>query len=659
MSRNDRGHRAGLCATLLLFFAGFGFLALRTWQLHLGTDARVTRRALHQTDREIILTPQRGTIYDNRGRALAVNLQVPSVFADPKLVSDPASFARQLAPILRISPREILSKIRDRSKRFVWLSRKVDPSLTPALKQLDLAGFGVLQEGMRLYPGRELAAQVMGLVGSDGEGLEGLERFYDRYLRSRRMIVKAEQDRRHRPIFSNDTVVLEPEPGADLYLTLDSVIQHIVEKELAGAARASRTPRATAVVIDPSDGRILAMASYPPINPNRTDHLAAENLRNRSVEEIYEPGSTFKLFAIAAALEEPSFSVGQRVPCMKGSLRLNGKTIRSHVPHQWLTPREVLKFSDNIGMSRIALKIGPRAMYTALKRLGFGNATGVDFPGEANGMLSPYSKWRDVDLANISFGQGVGTTVLQIASAVSAIANGGIWVRPYLVEKARFADGRELIMRNSQAAVRVLSPRTAEVLSGWMEEVTASGGTGATAKIPGYRTAGKTGTAQKIDPVTHNYSDRRVVSSFAGFAPASNPKVAAIFVFDDPPKGDFGAVLAGPVFRDAMEAILTYLNVPPDDGTVEQASVFPQADEIAEEEPAQAQAPAQDADLLPDVRGLTVREVLTRTRHLSIDVKVTGSGVAVRQMPEPGQAISKVRRLEVFFDKANRKRGST
>ncbi len=656
MSHGERGHRARLGVTLLIFMSGFGLLILRTWQLQLGTDARVARLQMKQMDREIVLTPQRGTIYDSRGRALAVNLQVPSVFADPKLISDRMAFAKKLSPFLRISAHEILSKIRDDSKRFVWLARRVNPALTPALHRMNLDGFGVLEEGVRFYPGRELAAQVLGLVGTDGEGLEGLERFYDRFLRSQKMVVKAEKDARGRPIFSSDTVVLEPEPGADLYLTLDSVIQHIVEKELNEAARKSRSPKAMAVMMDPSDGRILAMASYPPLNPNRTEHLAIENLRNRPVEEMYEPGSTFKLFGIAAALEDPNFPVNQRVLCTKGSLRLNGKTIRSHVPHQWLTPQEVLKFSDNIGMSRIALEVGPRGTYSVLKRLGFGTQTGVDFPGEPNGMLSFFSKWSPLDLANISFGQGVGVTTLQILSAVSSIANGGIPVRPYLVEKAKFMDGRELVMRNTPPAMRVLSRRTAETLRSWMEEVTAAGGTGTLAKIPGYRTAGKTGTAQKIDPVTHRYSERRVVSSFVGFAPVSNPKLAAIFVFDDPAKGDFGGQLAGPVFRNAMEAALGYLNVPPDEPILTRAAV-PQNAEVVTEEPELPEL--QDADSLPDVRGLTVREVLARMQRLPIDVRVIGSGVAVRQMPEPGCAISKVQKLEVFFGEENRKRGAT
>jgi cell division protein FtsI (penicillin-binding protein 3) len=581
---------------------------------------------------------------------------VPSVFADPQKIQDPVRFARKVSALLNIPARDVLSKIRDRTKRSVRIAQKVNPALGPEIKRLGLEGLWILEEGMRLYPGRELASQVVGSVGSEGEGRGGLERYYDRFLRSRKLVVKTGRDRLGRAIFSDDTLVLEPEPGADLYLTLDSVIQHLVERELNDAARESRSASAMAVVMDPSDGRVLAMASYPPVNSNRVERLDIANMKNRPVEELYEPGSTFKLFSLAAALETPGFSVDRRVQCTKGSLRVNGKTIRSHTPHEWLTPREILKFSDNIGTARIALQIGAENIRAVLKRFGFDNQTGIEFPSEPNGLLAPASKWRDVDLANISFGQGVGVTAIQLVTAISMIANGGMSVRPYLFRKARFADGKELGTQLAIPQTRVISERTAKTMRAWMEAVTEPDGTGTLAKIPGYRTAGKTGTSQKPDPATRGYSEKRVVSSFGGFVPASNPKLAAIFVFDDPAKGDFGSQLAAPVFRRALEATLSYLNIPPDEGNVARA-------ELPKFEPAPiVDSPKelfQDAGLLPDLRGLTVREVLSKAQGLSIDVKVIGNGVAVRQMPEAGRLLSKVQRLNVYFDEANRRKGAS
>jgi cell division protein FtsI (penicillin-binding protein 3) len=646
--QTDRTVKLKIRACLLLFLCGFSFLGVRAFSLQLVGDKRVGRLETAQADRRIVLSPARGTIFDSTGKPLAVDLQLPSIFADPALVKDEFGTARKLSKVLHLSPKEILSKIKAKKKRFVWLARKTTPTVKKQIESLDLPGIRVVEEAARIYPERHLASQVLGVVGVDGEGLEGIERYYDKFLRTKNLVVQAQKDAKGRSIFSVETELVEPAAGANLHLTIDSVIQHMTETELVAAAREKGAKHAMAVVMDPESGNILAMASYPPLNPNRLDKADHEDFRNRPVEELFEPGSTFKVFSLAAALESGWLNPNRSFLCKKGSVKLNGKVIRTHEEHDWLTPKGILKFSDNIGSSQVALSIGKKKLYDGLRIFGFGLPTGVDFPGEVSGAFKKPDGWKDIDLANVSFGQGVGVTGVQLVSALSMIANGGYPVVPHIVSKAVFPDGHELSMRQPRASSPTISGRTVSLLTEWMESVTDTDGTGAMARIEGYRVAGKTGTAQKIDPDTRTYSTRKVISSFLGFAPASNPKLAALFLFDEPAKADYGGQLAAPVFRTVIEGALNYLGVPPDRNVARSSPAVPALVSAA------VHRVADDfvfgADSVPDFRGLTVREVLSRAQKVSLDVQVSGSGTAVRQIPEPGAAKAGVRKLQVFFE---------
>jgi len=655
MRHHDRPVRVRLGICLIIFISGFAALMVRAWQLQLIADRRIARLHEQQLDRQIKLTPQRGVIYDAKGIQLAVGLRIPSIFADPSKTKLSNSEVRRLASILQLSLRQLQEKLKNHEKRFVWLKRHVDPVSKEKVEALKIHGIYATYEWSRFYPQRELAAQVIGFIGTDGVGLEGIERFYDRFLQSESLVMHTLQDAKGRPIYSGNPPVLEPEQGASLYLTLDSTIQHFVEKELREAAENSGSKAAMGVVMDPTDGRILAMASYPFVNPNRLDQSTSSVWRNRPVEEIFEPGSTFKVFTLAAALEAQVLSPTQNFLCRKGSLTLNGKTISNVVEKTWLTADGILKFSNNVCAARIGLALGRERIADAIFKFGFLERTGIDFPSEAKGLLTKSETWRPIELANISFGQGIGVTAIQMVSALSAIANGGHAVTPYLVERGVFPIGKEIPFQRGFQKIRIFTPRTAKLLGKWMEGVTGPDGSGFAGAIPGYRVAGKTGTAQIVEPTSGKYSNHRVMSSFMGFAPASDPRLAAIFVFREPQHADYGGVLAAPVFSRVISESLTYLGVPPDqkmDVLVAHKGQHFSNKKLKEN--TEIEKLRQDIDLsqydgAPDFRGMTIREVLSHAQKLSLNVRIVGSGVAIRQEPAPGKLLSKNQPFKVYF----------
>ena len=643
----DQGKKTRLRISfcLICFTMAFLSLSVRAWQLQYSSDHRLSKIRNRQTAHRKVLSPQRGTMFDQKGRTLALSLKVPSVFADPKMVENPHRFAQLLGRVLKIDRRKILKKLKNKNRRFVWIKRKLDPAMDKELRSLKLPGLHVVHEGMRLYPEKKTAAQVIGYVGIDGEGLEGIERHYDSFLRNQKLVVLGEHDARGRSLYLGPTQLMEPEPGADLYLSIDSIIQHTVEQELEVAAREVDAKRAMGVVMDPSTGQVYAMASYPYVNINKLTRSSIRKLRNQPIQDVFEPGSTFKPFTLAAALEAKTLVPQDIIFTKKASLKVNGKVIRTQFDHPWLSPRGILKFSNNIGSSRVALELGSQRFHEAIRNYGFGRRVRIDFPGEASGLLSNPNRWEDVDTANISFGQGIGVTGIQLTAALAAIANKGLSVNPYLVDRVVFNDGREMKVQKKGVRRRLFSEQTAKSLTSWMEAVTEEDGTGSLAAIDGYRVAGKSGTTQKIDPVTKRYSREKVVSSFAGFAPASNPKVVAFFAFDEPQgTAHFGGQIAAPVFREVVAATLQYLDVPPDQPQNIPSLVAQMIDEPQVVEPVE-----EDLSEVPNLEGLTVREVLVRAQQIGMNVKVSGTGLAVRQRPKAGSPIKNSKNLRVHF----------
>ena len=650
MKSAERKIKFRLFLCLMSFMAGFFTLSLRVWQLHLGSDDRVSRLKDRQVQYTAKSTLRRGNVYDSKGRELAMSVKMPSVFVDPEMLEAQPQNVKILSKILGVSTAYTQAKMSQGSRRFAWIRRYADESVRTRLKNLD--GVFVTDEWKRIYPEKELAAQVVGLVAQNGRGQDGIESMYNEYLRTQDTEVRSEKDAKGRAIYSNDTDISEGREGADIYLTLDATIQTMVEREIRAAARASQSKSAIGVVMDPYSGNVLAMASYPPVDPNRTDALDPAWMKNQALVDIFEPGSTFKIFTVAAALENGVLSPGKLYDCREGSLKIGSKVIRNIIKKDLLNAEGILTYSNNVGTARIGLELGAKRFEKTLRGLGFGEKTGVHFPMESRGLLKPASTWKPIDLANISFGQGVGVTALQMAVGVSAIANGGYKVFPNLVEKAIFPDGSEKVFADEIDRERVMSPKTADLVTRWMETVVEKG-TGSRAKIDGIRVAGKTGTAQVVDDATGRYSGKLVNATFAGFAPSDRPRLAAIFVFREPKDSEHGGELAAPVFKNVISQALAYLKVE-SAPTMASASLLPKsvgrtAGSEKADAPIQRSALSAPAGQLPDFKGMTMREVLTRANAMAVRVRVVGSGIAVRQEPSAGAAVSESSAVRVYF----------
>jgi cell division protein FtsI (penicillin-binding protein 3) len=502
-------------------------------------------------------------VTDRHGKVLAMNMEVPSIFGVPTSLDSPASAARSLSPVLHIRRDEIEKKLRQ-DKHFVWLARKVEPEQGHRLEQLSIDGIGVVMEGRRFYPKGPLLAHVLGFVGMDGLGLEGLERRYEAQLHGEKRVTILQRDALGRTVFPKGLREQVPAAGHALTLTIDEVIQYIAEKELEEAVNNARAKAGTIIVMEPSTGAILAMAVSPRFDPNTVAALTADRWRNRALTDTYEPGSTMKVVVAAAALEEKVMMPGSMVFGENGRMMIANTTIHDHEKLGWMTFAQMIQKSSNIGAAKTGMLIGEQRMYRYLQAFGFGQRTDVDLPGEVSGLLKSPREWGRRSLASISMGQEVGVTPLQMVSAVSAIANDGVLMKPYVVSEVRDQKGQSLRNVLPQVKRRVVSPDTARTLTTILEGVVTNG-TGTKAAIPGYRVAGKTGTAQKVDPRTGTYSSTLSIGSFVGFVPADAPRLAMIVVIDEPQGEAWGGVVAAPVFRRVGEQVLTYLGVSRDD----------------------------------------------------------------------------------------------
>lgn len=548
-----------LCIFLLLFLS-LGGVAAKLFFLQIQQGDRLTERATRQYQRRLPILSRRGTIYDRTGRELAVSLKVTSAFAQPAAIEDPVDAARRLAPILGQPAGEIQARLAT-DKPFVWLQRQLEPTQAAAITDLNLRGIGLFPESRRYYPRQELAAHVLGLVGLDDRGLEGLEYQYDDLLGGQPQFVEAQQDALGRIIFRQE------EPGRqapifDLYLTIDEVIQYIAERELARAVERSRAKAGTAIVMDPSTGEILALANQPTFDPNAYRKATSAARRNRAVTDAFEPGSVFKVILVASALEEGVVRPGDRFYGENGAIEVSGVTIRDHEKFGWLTVRQILAQSSNVGAIKIGQKLGKSPYYDYISGFGFGTPTGLDLPGEAPGLMRRPRGWSALSLSVLSLGQEISVTPVQIAAAFSAVANGGNLVRPHVVRGLRAVDGS--LSRQVEPVVirRVISAETARTLLDMMRAVVEEG-TGKEAALEEYAVAGKTGTAQKLDPATGRYSHQKVVASFAGAVPAEAPRLVILVLIDEPETLRWGASIAAPTFREIARDALKYLQVPP------------------------------------------------------------------------------------------------
>ena len=551
--------KSRLILVLVLVGAWLVLIGARLGVLQVRDHEKYQQRASSQQLRIMELDPPRGTIYDARGRELAVSVPVDSLYALPGEIDDPAAVASALAPVLGMARGEIERRLTD-GRDWVWIDRKLDPPTASAVEALGLDGVGFVEESKRYYPMRELAAPLLGYVGTDDEGLRGLEYLYDEEIAGRGALRPVIRDNRGgRRLAFPDLSFVEATPGSDLYLTLDAGIQHVVEQELAAAVETHRAKKGWAVILDPRDGAVLAMATYPPYDANRAlEH--PEGDRIQPVADTYEPGSTFKVITAAAALEENLVDPSDVFDCEMGGITVFGNRIKDHHPYGMLTFRDVLAKSSNVGAIKLGMRVGARPLYDAIRAFGFGERTGIDLPGEAVGGLRQVDRWSKVTPAYVSFGQGVSVTPIQLAAAAGAIANGGTLYQPYVVRAVVGEESRET---RPVERGRPISASTALQLERMLESVFEPGGTAQRATIPGYRLAGKTGTAQKI--VDGRYSQHLFVPNFIGFAPARRPVIVGMVAVDEPRAGvTAGGIVAAPVFSAIAARVLPYLGVRPE-----------------------------------------------------------------------------------------------
>ncbi|MDE2180698.1 MAG: penicillin-binding protein 2, partial [candidate division NC10 bacterium] len=514
--------------------------------------------ANRQSSRLVPSVSRRGTIYDRNGRELAISLGTSSIFARPSQIEDPEHAAETLSAVLSLPAEKIREQLRS-EKSFVWLKRSVSPEEAEAITRLTLKGIGSDTESKRFYPKAQQAAHLLGFVGRGDRGLEGLELQYDAYLAGKSKWIVRQQDAKRRPIFREES---DEAQGADLHLTIDEVIQYITERELEAAVTQSGALSGSAIVMDPFSGEILALANYPTFDPNAYAEASAFARRNRAVADYYEPGSAFKAIVGAGALEERLVRPDDRFSGEGGAIEVGGVTIRDHERFETLTFAEVLAHSSNVGAIKVGQRLGKSHYYDYISGFGFGNLTKIDLPGETPGLIRRPKEWSALSLASLSIGQEISVSPLQMLTAMSAIANGGILVRPYIAKSIVAADGKVVRENMPMQVRRVISEDTAKTLATILKGVVTEG-TGKAAAVEGFEAAGKTGTSQKIDRATGRYSRHKVVASFVGFVPVEHPQLAIIVVIDEPSTLRWGGSIAAPTFREIARESLKHLRTTP------------------------------------------------------------------------------------------------
>jgi cell division protein FtsI (penicillin-binding protein 3) len=552
------GRRAfvGLC-----FLVGFAILLFRFFDLQVLQAETMMQKARRQHEKTITLDSNRGAIFDRQGKPLALNLDVPSVYATPSSLDNPTRVARQLAQVLGV-PREPLEKRLRTERDFVWIQRKIDDSQVERLNDLALPGVGVMVEARRFYPKGTLLAHVLGFAGIDSQGLEGLENGYDEHLRGQVRRVVLQRDALGRVIIPESQRKSQPLSGHAISLTIDEVIQYIAEQALEQTVRNTKARGGTVLVMAPKTGQMLAWALRPTFDPNHIHQASPERWRNRGVTDPYEPGSTLKVVLAAAALELNRVTPDTLLYAGDGEIPISGTVIHDHEKAGWVTFREAIQRSSNVAFVKMSWELGREQVYQFLRTFGFGEKTGIDLPGESIGILRRPDQWSQRTLPSLAIGQEIAVTPLQLLTAVSAVANEGWLMRPFLVREISDHQGRSVWEHVPHIRRRPISAETAKTVTDLLVNVV-DRGTGKRAAIPGYRVAGKTGTAQKVDPETGTYSSTKFVGSFVGFVPAEDPQLAILVMIDEPQGPAWGGVVAAPVFRKVAEQALRYLSVAP------------------------------------------------------------------------------------------------
>jgi len=613
----------------IMFLVLFIALISRAFQLQVLSGKKLKTLAQRQHTTMLQLPPERGVIYDRNGEKLAVSIMANSVCADPSKIADPVRASRQVAGILNLDNQSVLKRI-SQPKNFCWLARKISPQQAVAVENANIEGIFLVKEPKRFYPNGELAAHLLGFVGMDARGLEGLESKYDESLKGKPEKLAWARDAKGKKLFLRvEKSETKKDESVNLVLTIDNRIQYLVETHLKEA--------------------VIELG----FNPNNVEGLKPERWRNHAIADYYDPGSTFKPFLVAGAMQEKIVKESDRFYCENGNYKVANRVIHEaqRKRHGTLTVRDILKYSSNIGSAKIAQKMGKEKFSKYIESFGFGAKTGIDLPGESSGLVRPVKNWVPVDTAMIAFGQGVSVTAIQLISAVSAIANNGVLMKPYVVRGFADKDNRLIKLYTPTVVRKVVSPDVAKRLTNMLTEVVgAEDGTGKKAHIVNVAVAGKTGTSQKFDAARGVYSSERVRTSFMGFFPADNPQVAILVILDEPQRDKWGGVASAPVFKKIGEQILNCFKT-----NIRETPVFEKDSNKVQLVSAQQILTPQNIDdnddsTMPDFSGLTIREAMKKAKAESIELKISGNGWAVRQYPQAHTPFGDERVCNVVFE---------
>lgn len=675
-SARVRAYLAGAVIT-----AGLCGVAWRAYALQVDEADHYRELAERQHQTDVNIPAPRGNVIDAVGRPLAVSADADSIWANPREIHDVTDVADKLGKLVNMEPGALEAKL-GVDKKFVWIARQVSPEVAVAVKNAKLPGIVVAKEPRRWYPGKTIGGPVIGRADIDSRGLEGVELSMNDVLIGSRGNGQAVRDAHGRKMFADG--MSQPEPGATVQLSLDRSIQATADQAIADAVISHKAKSGVVVVVEVATGRVLAMSSYPTYDPNSNEqHNAA---RNRPVTDAFESGSVMKVFTVAAAIDDGLVGAQTELDVGGGSFVVGPKRITDVHPYKYLTVSDIIKHSSNVGAAKIGLRLGRDKLYSYFKQFGFGAKSGIELPGEQVGMMRNGAKWRDIELATMSYGYGLTVTPLQVAAGLAALGNGGVYNPPRIIDKVTDPDGT-VLYRPLGESKQMVKPQTAATMQKILGTVFEGGKDGGTAKdviVPGFKCGGKTGTAYKYDPETKHYATDRYLASFAGLAPIDNPKLAIVVMVDEPSGGfHYGGDVAGPVFGTVASETLRYLGVPGTspvcpprppgynpylDTSVKTClpstpppkapapapapAAAPEAAPVIDDDPSAVPAPEPGSIAIPDFAGLGVQRALdlARESHLAVDVK--GTGRVVSQDPAPGFAATPVRITLTFSDGA-------
>jgi cell division protein FtsI (penicillin-binding protein 3) len=645
-----RGIRFRIYLVAFFFLAGLGAVLARAYQLQVLQKEKLASLARAGYRGVVKLPPKRGVIYDRDGHELAVSVETGSIYVHPHLVENKVEAARDLAKALDMKEAAVLDILQS-DKPFVWLDRKASPERIKGVKALDLEGVGVTTETRRYYPSKEAGAHLIGFAGDDNQGLEGLEKSYDKLLRGPEYTIIQMRDALGRPFYVSRPMP-EDQEMHHLVLTIDKDIQYRAQQALQAAVEGTRAKGGHCIIVDPETGEILAMAVVPMFNPNVFETYHPGEWRNRAIADVYEPGSTIKAFLLSAGLDTGAVTPQTLFFCENGQYQVGNNIIHDHdrEGHGTLSVAEIIVRSSNIGAVKIGEKLGYKRYVEYLKKFGFGEKTGIDLEGEREGFIRPPKEATEIDKDTSFFGQGITVSSIQLVMAMAAIGNGGKLMRPYVVKAVKDSGGRVVKEIGPEVVRRVVTPETAKKVVRILEAaVSHEGGTGALAAISGYKVAGKTGTSQKVDPRTRRYSSKHYVTLFVGLVPVDKPKLAILVMVDDPEGKKYGGLAAAPVFKEVGAWTLNHLRINPEIVLAQGGAHGDQENGKGSPSSLHVEVTQQGPNRLPDFSGMSMREVLRGGESLGLKVLLEGTGLAFKQVPEPGASLAQVSEVKVSF----------